>query len=177
MDLEQQSTERDLWAVQIKQLLQAEGYVCAEQFGPAVIRLIATLPPGQRPADWWCKLTISSPQNARTQLAVNDSVFAFSMNARIKTKLLGVLQTDMERFIAGAALTQERETEAKRWADRQAKELKGLPEYKGVTFQITPGSGRYVVIFEAGHPLEQLTLPQVKAFHKFLRTLNAQIQT
>lgn len=172
MDLEQRSAERDLWAVQVKQLLGTP-YQCAEQFGPAVIRLIVTRPP----SDWWCKIAVSSPKNARTQLELDDSVFAFSLNARTKAKLLEALHTKFDIYSASQALTQEREREAKQWMDRQAKELKGLPEYKGVTFQITPGSGRYVVIFEAGHPLEQLTLPQVKAFHRFLRTLNAQIQT
>jgi hypothetical protein len=174
MNAEQLSVERDLWAVQIKQAFKEAGdsYQCAEHFSPTLIRLIVTRPP----SDWWCKIAILSKSN-RTQLELDDRVLAFSMNDRTKAKLLEALQTRYDTYAASQSLAQEREREARQWAERQAKELNGFCEYKGVSFQIIPGFGRYRVIFDDGHPLEQLTLKQVRAFYEFLKTLDAQIQT
>jgi len=73
-----------------------------------------------------------------------------------------------------AKLAQSLATEAtyRHWQQQQQTELAGLPEIRGVDVQIIPGSGRYAVTFTAGHPLEQLTLKQFKAFHAFLWILS-----
>jgi hypothetical protein len=166
MNSDELAVRRAAWAVEFRNRLKQAAFTCKEHLNDYSTMLMVTHAdsPG-----WKVKVALTSRRHVRVEME------GFPPRGRISSpdKVFEILVA--HRLSYDTKLTQAKATEAayRYWHQRQQTEMAGLAEIRGVDVQIIPGLGRYVVIFEPGHPLEQLTLEQFKTFHAFLRSLRS----
>ena len=175
MNADQRAVERAAWAVAIKAVLAGTDFTCREHLNDYSTMLMVTHPesPG-----WKAKITVGQRSLNRTQIDLNDVFFSFSLTK--KEALPETLYELRKRYDASIVETREREKAEAEWTVRQSKELADLIPIPTVNFDIIRRGiheGKYRVSLFTNHPLEHLTLEQVKAFHAFLMTLDASVST
>lgn len=175
MNADQRAVERAAWAVAIRAVLVDSEFTYREHLNDYSTMLVVTHPdsPG-----WKAKITIGQRSLNRTQIDLNDAFFSYSLTK--KEALLDSLRELRTRYDASVMETREREKSEADWTVRQAKELAALTHIPTVNFDIIRRGiheGKYRVTLFPNHPLEHLTLEQVKAFHAFLMTLDAPVST
>lgn len=174
MTSDQHAVERAAYAVALKADISRE-FKCREHLNDYSTMLMVTHPdtPG-----WNAKVTILHRSLNRTQIELNDKFFAFSLSK--KDALMQALRDLRKRHGDDMAEKREREKTEAEWMVRQTTELGALTHIPTVNFDIIRRgihAGKYRVTLFPNHPLEHLTLEQVKAFHAFLMTLNDPVQT
>lgn len=172
MPHERLAIERATWAVAIKTRLQDDFSLrefLNDYSTTFVVKSDAT-------PDWQVKITVCSAHNARNRVELDGKVLSYSFSSRIRDKLVNILNEHRTRHAATLSEAKRAEMSAQAWAARQQEELKDLPEMNTLNTTIVrsgPYAGHYAVAFFPGHPLEHLTLEQVKAFYAFLQSLSS----
>lgn len=126
--------------------------------------------------DWEAKVVVRTEHNTRNRVELNDHVFGYSFVGGMHDKLIELLHRDRARHMAELADVKRQELESEAWLTRQRQELHGINEIGTVCASIIrsgPHAGEYCVHFYDGHPLEHLTLAQLKVFYLFLSAISS----
>jgi len=172
MSIERLAVERAAWAVAIRTRLKDEFTVREHLNDYATMFVVRS----ESFPNWSAKLTVCSAHNARNRLELDGKVISYSFSSRIREKLVSILNEHRERHALGQTEAKRTELAEQAWSVREQEELKDLPEFSAVSNTIIrsgPYAGQYTVAFYPGHPLEHLTLEQVKAFHVFVQSLSS----
>lgn len=172
MSHERLSIERATWAVAIRTRLQDEFSLREYLNDHATIFVVKS----DAVPDWSAKLAVCSAHGVRNQVELDGKVISYSFSMRMRDKLIGLLREHQQRYVSTMTEAKRNELAQEQWAAREQTELKGLPELGTVSTTIIrngPYAGQYTVSFYPGHPLEHLTLEQVKAFHAFAGSLGS----
>lgn len=160
------AVERAHWAVRFKETMSRDFILVEDQqANDTVFTLIHKDSPG-----WEATVAVCS-HSRRNKLTLNQQAIpAISLEA-----LRERIEKLRQEFGLQTVKDAERERAAQGWQERQDSEMTGMAWIDGVTadiIQLGPHAGKYCLSFEPGHPLEHVTLKQLKTFHAFLRTLS-----
>lgn len=171
---DQLSVERAAWAVGIKRLLEGS-FNCRERFGDFATHFDITHADSP---NWHAKLSIIASPNHRNHIEINGTVFTYTFRPDIRERMVGILNEARQRHDAAQARSREQEDAEAEWTHRQKRELAGIAEVGTISYEIIRSgvnAGCYTVNLFPGHPLERLTLDEVRAFDNFLKTLHAPV--
>lgn len=157
MSATERSIRRTTWVAKLKRLLEQEGFNLTRKMNDTSILLFIA---HKASPSWQVDLQVYF-SDQRNMLELNQKALHFTD----QRTLLGYLNALRATHAGMAAEARDKEAEAKHWMDRQESELEGVTVPLGVNVEIIklrPFAGCYRVTLDDGHPLEHLTLPQLK---------------
>ena len=172
MNSDKLAIERAAWAVKLKLEFTKNGYTFREHFNDYQTLFVISRPDTPR---WQAVVKICSAHRLRNRIEINSSSVAHSIKASGLRSVMGMLDTVRQMYLADVAKNADREAAAAKWHERQDQELAGLPELKGIEAEIIKTgafAGCYAITLQPGNSLEHVTLEQLKAFYKFIVSLN-----
>jgi hypothetical protein len=127
------------------------------------------------PDGWTSELRLEAGNKASYVVLNNQQFTTSAVSSKLLTRLLKQIVEHRIDYDAKRLLLRSAEAEAAKWTEQQARDLKGLPEERGVTASIIR-HGSYAGLYHVNldsyrNPLQCLTVKQVKAFYTFLKTL------
>ena len=162
-------------ALAVTTMLEKEGYSVRTVSGDNLKSMIVSHPDSNL---WFIDICVKYvEETACSAVFCCDKRIGISTSQNTLSRLLRLVQHDRAAWDRRKAEAEISTIEARKWKDRQAAELENLPSVDGVSARIIiggPAAGRYMVsLSAAGHPLESLTLDQLRKFYALLDSIRS----